>query len=111
MEVAYPRTRLRSQQAHLVAELLKAVRARDEFIAIAAHELRNPMTPMLGNIEHLLSVSRRPESKCPATIIVALERLTNQIANTSSERRRFLTFHALQRESFVLNFQWLISPR
>jgi two-component system OmpR family sensor kinase len=70
----------RRRQARLVAELTQAVLARDAFITIAAHELRNPMTPMLGNIEHLLSVSRRPESKCSATIIAALERLANQIA-------------------------------
>ena len=37
-----------------VAELAKAVAARDNFIAVAAHELRNPMTPMIGQIELLL---------------------------------------------------------
>lgn len=68
------------QHARLVAELTQAVQARDAFIAIAAHELRNPMTPMLGYVEHILSVSRRPESKCPPAIIAALERLANQIA-------------------------------
>jgi two-component system OmpR family sensor kinase len=66
-----------SPHARLVAELTQAVRARDTFITIAAHELRNPMTPMLGYVEHILSAARRPESKCPATIIVALERLTD----------------------------------
>ena len=35
-------------------ELTQAVAARDNFIAIAAHELRNPMTPMIGQIELLL---------------------------------------------------------
>jgi two-component system OmpR family sensor kinase len=79
-EVALAHTAPRSQHSRLVAELTQAVHARDAFIAIAAHELRNPMTPMLGYVEHILSVARRPESKCPATIIVALERLANQIA-------------------------------
>lgn len=32
---------------HLIAELREAVRARDDFLAIVAHELRNPMTPIL----------------------------------------------------------------
>ena len=67
------------QHARLVAELTQAVHARDAFIAIAAHELRNPMTPMLGYVEHILSVVRRSESECPEAIIVALERLANQI--------------------------------
>lgn len=58
-----------------IAELREAVRARDEFIAIAAHELRNPMTPMLGWIERLLIAARRPETGCPALIVAGLERL------------------------------------
>jgi two-component system, OmpR family, sensor kinase len=76
-EVAYAH---RSRHTRLVAELTQAVQARDAFIAIAAHELRNPMTPMLGYVEHILSLGRRPESRCPAAMIVALERLANQIA-------------------------------
>jgi signal transduction histidine kinase len=31
----------------LIAELREAVRARDDFLAIVAHELRNPLTPIL----------------------------------------------------------------
>ena len=38
-----------------VAELTEAVAARDTFIAVAAHELRNPMTPILGQVELLLA--------------------------------------------------------
>jgi signal transduction histidine kinase len=38
-----------------VAELTEAVTARDTFIAVAAHELRNPMTPILGQLELLLA--------------------------------------------------------
>jgi two-component system OmpR family sensor kinase len=76
-EFAQPRAPAapRRQHARLVAELIQAVHARDAFIAIAAHELRNPMTPILGYAEHLLSVCRRPESGCPDAIIVTLERL------------------------------------
>jgi two-component system, OmpR family, sensor kinase len=77
--VAHAQLAPRSRHERLVAELTQAVHARDAFIAIAAHELRNPMTPMLGYVEHILSVARRPENNCPATIIVALERLANQI--------------------------------
>jgi signal transduction histidine kinase len=69
-----------SEHARLLAELTQAVHARDAFIAIAAHELRNPMTPILGYAEHILAVGRRPESECPPTMIVALERLADLIA-------------------------------
>jgi signal transduction histidine kinase len=78
--VAYAHTAPRGSHAGLVAELMQAVQARDAFIAIAAHELRNPMTPMLGYVEHILSIVRRSESECPEAIIVALERLAIQIA-------------------------------
>ncbi len=37
------------------AELAEAVAARDAFIAVAAHELRNPMTPMIGQVDLLLA--------------------------------------------------------
>src|SRR5438105_9714784 len=37
-----------------VAELEAELRARDDFLAIAAHELRNPMTPISAQIELLL---------------------------------------------------------
>jgi two-component system OmpR family sensor kinase len=63
------------QHACLVAELTQAVHARDAFIAIAAHELRNPMTPILGYVEHMAVFCRRPESECPEAIIAALDRL------------------------------------
>jgi len=43
--------RLRRQNAELAA----AVEARDTFIAVAAHELRNPMQPIIGQIELLLN--------------------------------------------------------
>jgi two-component system OmpR family sensor kinase len=39
-------------------QLSKAIEARDTFIAVAAHELRNPMMPIVGQIELLLSAIR-----------------------------------------------------
>jgi two-component system, OmpR family, sensor kinase len=78
-EVAHAHIARQRQHARLVAELTRAVHARDAFIAIAAHELRNPMTPMLGYVEHISLVARRPESECPEAIIVALDRLANQM--------------------------------
>lgn len=37
------------------AELAEAIAARDAFMAVAAHELRNPMTPILGQVDLLLA--------------------------------------------------------
>jgi signal transduction histidine kinase len=48
-----------------VAELRQALRARDDFLAIAAHELRNPLTPISGLAELALGVARKAEGIHP----------------------------------------------
>jgi signal transduction histidine kinase len=56
------RNELEAQIEHLRAELAQAreaVRARDNFIAVVAHELRNPMTPMIAQVQRLLTKMRR----------------------------------------------------
>jgi Signal transduction histidine kinase len=40
-----------------IAELRDAVAARDAFLAVAAHELRNPMTPILAHVQRLRRMS------------------------------------------------------
>ena len=40
-----------------IAELQDAVAARDAFLAVAAHELRNPMTPILAQTQRLKRVA------------------------------------------------------
>jgi signal transduction histidine kinase len=64
-----------ARQAERIAELQSAVQARDEFLSIAAHELRNPMTPLLGQIDVLLALARREGENCPPPIAAGLERL------------------------------------
>ncbi len=50
-----------------------ALEARDAFLAVAAHELRNPMTPMLGQVQLLLSAARRDGTS--PQLLAGLERL------------------------------------
>jgi two-component system, OmpR family, sensor kinase len=50
-----PSEATREELQQRIAELIEAVAARDTFIAVAAHELRNPMTPMMGHVDLLLS--------------------------------------------------------
>jgi two-component system, OmpR family, sensor kinase len=55
---------IREHNARLIAEvasLTEAVEARDAFLAVAAHELRNPMTPIIGRIQILARAVRRPD--------------------------------------------------
>jgi signal transduction histidine kinase len=49
--------------ARRIEELMEAVAARDTFIAVAAHELRNPMMPILGQLDLLISALKA--GKCP----------------------------------------------
>src|SRR5690242_21718792 len=66
------------QEMALEMELIEAkaqLRARDEFLAIAAHELRNPMTPIAAWVELLLTQARRQSADIPSGILRGLERL------------------------------------
>jgi signal transduction histidine kinase len=59
-------------------ELRAAVRARDAFVAIAAHELRNPMTPILMQVHALLEAAER-ETSVPPRILEGLQRLEQAV--------------------------------
>ena len=48
-----------------VAELEAELHARDDFLAIAAHELRNPMTPISARLELLLARARVTTTMLP----------------------------------------------
>jgi signal transduction histidine kinase len=58
-----------------VAELEAELRARDDFLAIAAHGLRNPMTPISARLEMLLAKARQGSRGAPAGLVRGLERL------------------------------------
>jgi two-component system OmpR family sensor kinase len=58
-----------------VEALRQAVQARDNFIAIAAHQLRNPMTPIVGLAEAALAIARDAESASPPRVTTLLEHL------------------------------------
>lgn len=61
-----------------VGRLREAIRARDDFIAVAAHELRNPMTPVYGQVERLIEEARRwPD--CPPALTQGLALLHEAI--------------------------------
>jgi signal transduction histidine kinase len=54
-----------------IAELEAELRARDDFLAVAAHELRNPMTPISARLELLLARARHMSEGVPAGLEVA----------------------------------------
>jgi two-component system OmpR family sensor kinase len=84
------------------AELMEAVRARDEFLAIAAHELRNPITPILGQIQLLLRAARSGRAS-PERILQGLEKLDFLAVQLSRRATTFLDISRFNAGKFRLN--------
>jgi signal transduction histidine kinase len=61
------------------------LRARDDFLAIAAHELRNPMTPISARLELLLARAHHMTEAVPAGLVQSLETL-ERLVNTYLRR-------------------------
>jgi signal transduction histidine kinase len=81
-EVEAELQRLRQQLADAraeVAELATAVEVRDEFIAIAAHELRNPMSAIVLSVQSLRMVSARSGTERPPKLQEKLEALERRV--------------------------------
>ncbi len=66
-----PRGRLAAAEQR-VAELEEAVAARDQFIAVIGHEMRNPMVPILLGVDH---ARRMAAANDPGRLVHSLERL------------------------------------
>lgn len=73
----------------LVDELRRTIAARDDFIAVVAHELRNPMTPIAGQVDLLIALAER-EGASPA-MLAGLKRL------------EFAVGHYIRRASVLLD--------
>jgi two-component system OmpR family sensor kinase len=62
-----------------IVQLEDELRARDDFLAIAAHELRNPMTPISARVELLLARARNAAQDLPDGMAQGLEQLNQAI--------------------------------
>jgi len=91
-----------AQLRQLVDDLRLAVRARDDFIAIAAHELRNPMTPIVGVAELALISARKAEARCPPRVILLLERLKGLVQDYVGRATKLLDVSRLEAGNFQL---------
>ena len=63
MELPSRRLPILEEMQQRIDELVEEVKARDAFIAFAGHELRNPITPVIGQVELLLSAVKM--GRCP----------------------------------------------
>src|SRR5712692_9540089 len=59
----------------LIAELRDAVRARDDVLAVAAHELRNPLTPILLSVQLIRGAEQSGGNLKASAELDRLERL------------------------------------
>ena len=91
-----------TQLRQLVDDLRQAVRARDDFIAIAAHELRNPMTPIVGVAELALISARKAEGRCPPRVILLLERLQRLVQDYVGRATKLLDVSRLEAANIQL---------
>jgi signal transduction histidine kinase len=86
-----------------VAELEAELRARDDFLAMAAHELRNPMTPISGRLELLLARARQVSGGLPAGLVHGLETLEGLV--NAYLRRATTLLEVARASSGKLNLQ------
>jgi two-component system OmpR family sensor kinase len=92
---------IREHNAHLIAEvarLTEAVEARDAFLIVAAHELRNPMTPIIGRIQILARAARRPDFR--------IERLAESL-----DQLEWLITRYLRRANILLDVSRITSGK
>jgi len=86
-----------------VAELRDAVRVRDEFISIAAHELRNPMTPLLMTVQSMRRMAERhPETA--EQIITGLVRLDRVVLHYINRCDALLDISRLSSDRFRIEW-------
>jgi PAS domain S-box-containing protein len=69
------RRRVEEERARLIRELRVALRARDEFLSIAAHELKTPLTPLRVQTEGLLRALKKPEGVPAEKLVDRLQRI------------------------------------
>ena len=86
-----------------VAELEAELQARDDFLAIAAHELRNPMTPISARLELLLAKARHMSGGVPAGLVHGLELLEGLV--NAYLRRATTLLEVARASSGKLNLQ------
>jgi signal transduction histidine kinase len=89
-----------SDDERLIEELRAALAARDEFIAIAAHELRNPMTPIVGQVQLLLSRARREQAS--PILLQGLEMLETAVDHYMKRATTLLEITRLNAEQVKL---------
>jgi signal transduction histidine kinase len=98
--IAVLQQKARSLEAALAAE--DALRVRDEFLSIAAHELKTPITSLSGQAQLLLRRLRRKGSLEPERLAPALETIRGQADRLARLIGRLLDISRLEAGKLAL---------
>jgi two-component system OmpR family sensor kinase len=94
-----PRQAEEDPRDQLIAELQQAVRARDDFLAVVAHELRNPLTPILLCVQ-LIREEEQSESDLKRD--AELDRLERLIKHFVTRTTMLLEVAQISSKRFIL---------
>jgi signal transduction histidine kinase len=84
------------ERAHLRQVLASRERARDEFIGLASHELKSPLTVIKGYSQLLLRQARRGDS-AGSVDLSGLEAISQQVSRMSTLVGELLDFSRIER--------------
>ncbi|TAK31872.1 MAG: HAMP domain-containing protein [Chloroflexota bacterium] len=90
-------------QATITAE--EAVRARDEFLSVAAHELKTPVTSLRGFAQVVLRQLERSGDLDPARLRQAMSQIDQQSARLATLANQLLDLSRLEAGKLVLTKQ------
>lgn len=86
-----------------VARLRAAVQARNEFISVAAHELRNPLTPLLMTVQSMRRTTER-HAETPNQIVTGLVRLDRVVQHYVKRCDSMLDISRLSSDTFRIEW-------
>lgn len=96
---------VQAEDARVIDELKGAVRARDEFIAIAAHELRSPMSTIMLSVYNLRLSGMRAQPPSPEPFLRKLESLERRIEHYLRRTTMLLDASRLTSGNFSLELE------
>src|SRR5579872_254208 len=98
--MAAPSEKTSGRTDQLVEELREAIKARDDFLAVATHELRNPLTPILLCLQ-LIRAAEKSEDH--AKLALELDRLERQIKHFVARTKTLLEVAQITSGKFRLD--------
>jgi K+-sensing histidine kinase KdpD len=91
--------------ARLYAEAQDAIRGRDEFLSVAAHELKTPVTSIQGFAQLTLRQLDKTETLDKDRVIYSFRRITDQTQRLSVFVSQLLDISRIQAGRLLLNKQ------